>query len=190
MQDVTPNLLLDAANSLYHKTAAMIAAARSWTVHCDCGRRRHFRGAGGEVGSRRSEAPGDSAPTIRPIQGFMTKSDSVYTLTASSAAFLDKRSPAYLGSATDFLASAEMRTMVFADPVGVVRSGGSLGLGTLGPGDPIWIRFARALAPLVTPTARAVADFVAAWPIPPEKVLDVSAKYTDALWNFNRDRDA
>jgi hypothetical protein len=172
MHDVTPNLFLDAANS-YHKTAAMIAAL-------DLGLFTAIA-EGADTSVALAAKVGAAERGVRiladylTIQGFMTKSDSVYTLTASSEAFLDRRSPAYLGSATDFLASAEIRTMVFADPAGVVRSGGSLDLGTLGPDDPIWIRFARALAPLVTPTARAVADFVAAWPIPPEKVLDISA---------------
>ena len=38
--------------------------------------------------------------------GFLTKNESNYSLTADSAVFLDKRSPAYAGSARNFLASS------------------------------------------------------------------------------------
>ena len=69
--------------------------------------------------------------------------------------------------------SPEFLGMVFADPSGVVRSGRSVGLSNIGPAIR-WIKFARAMAPLVALTARAVA-IVAAWPAPPEKVLDIAA---------------
>ena len=39
------------------------------------------------------------------IMGFLTKEEDRYSLTADSAAFLDKRSPAYLGGATEFISS-------------------------------------------------------------------------------------
>ena len=37
------------------------------------------------------------------IQGFLTKQDGAYGLTPDSAVFLDKKSPAYLGSIAFFL---------------------------------------------------------------------------------------
>jgi precorrin-6B methylase 2 len=172
MQDVTPDLFLDAVNS-YHKTAAMIAALDLGLFTAIAEGANTSAALAAKVGA--AERGARILADYLTIQGFMTKLDGVYALTASSAAFLDRRSPAYLGAAPDFLAGAEFRAMVFADPAGVVRSGGSLGLGTLGPDDPIWIKFARGIAPLMTPTACAVAAVVAASPTPPEKVLDIAA---------------
>src|SRR5437016_4031165 len=42
------------------------------------------------------------------ILGFLKKTDNGYHLTADSAFFLDKDSPAYLGGAMDFLLSADL----------------------------------------------------------------------------------
>jgi precorrin-6B methylase 2 len=172
MQDLTPDLFFDAVNS-YHKTAAMIAALDLGLFTAIAEGANTSAALAAKVGA--AERGARILADYLTIQGFMTKADGVYALTPSSATFLDRRSPAYLGSAPDFLASPEFRAMVFADPAGVVRSGGSVGLGNLGPNDPIWIKFARAMAPLVTPTARAVAALVAGWPTPPNKVLDIAA---------------
>src|SRR6185312_8365568 len=40
------------------------------------------------------------------IMGFLHKEGNRYNLTADSAVFLDKRSPAYLGGATEFISSS------------------------------------------------------------------------------------
>jgi hypothetical protein len=42
------------------------------------------------------------------VAGFLAKSGDSYALTPSSQAFLDRRSPAYMGAAIEFLASPEM----------------------------------------------------------------------------------
>jgi hypothetical protein len=172
MQDLSPDLFFDAVTS-YHKTAAMIAALDLGLFTAIAEGADTAAALAGKVGV--AERGGRILADYLTIQGFMTKADGVYALTPSSATFLDRRSPAYLGSAPDFLASPEFRAMVFADPAEVVRSGGSIGLGNLGPDDPIWIKFARAMAPLVTATARAVAGLVATWPTLPVKVLDIAA---------------
>jgi precorrin-6B methylase 2 len=172
MQDLTPDLFIEAVNS-YHKTAAMIAALDLGLFTAVAEGANTPAALASNVGA--AERGARILADYLTVQGFMTKVDGVYALTPSSATFLDKRSSAYLGSAKDFLAAPEFLTMVFADPSGVVRSGGSAGLGNLKPDDPIWIKFARAMAPLITPTARAVAALVAAWPTPPAKVLDIAA---------------
>jgi SAM-dependent methyltransferase len=172
VQDLTPDLFIDAVNS-YHKTAAMMAALDLGLFTAIAEGANTSAALAAKVGA--AERGARILADYLTIQGFMTKTDGVYGLTPSSAAFLDRHSPAYLGSAMDFLASPEFRGMVFADPAGVVRSGGSVGLGNIGPDDPIWIKFARAMAPLVTPGARVVAALVAAWPTQPKKVLDIAA---------------
>jgi hypothetical protein len=125
MQDVTPDLFIDAVNS-YHKTAAMIAALDIGLFTAIAEGANTSAALAAKVGA--AERGVRILADYLTIQEFMTKSDGVYALTAASATFLDRRSPAYLGAASDFLASAEFRAMVFADPAGVVRSGGSLGL--------------------------------------------------------------
>jgi len=42
------------------------------------------------------------------VMGFLTKNDSHYGLSPDSAVFLDRRSPAYMGSAADFLDAPEL----------------------------------------------------------------------------------
>src|SRR6266498_5236896 len=58
------------------------------------------------------------------IIGFLTKQGSKYSLTADSAMFLDKSSPAYMGTVIEFMLSP-MLTDNFKDLTGVVRKGGS-----------------------------------------------------------------
>src|SRR5471030_1408963 len=60
------------------------------------------------------------------IAGFLTKSGSEYGLTAESALFLDRTSPAYVGSAVEFVASPTLIELFLADPAEVVRRGGTL----------------------------------------------------------------
>jgi hypothetical protein len=135
MPDSTPDLFFDAVNS-YHKTAAMMAAIDLGLFTAIAEGADTPAALAAKVGA--TERGARILADCLTIQGFLTKAEGVYALTPSSATFLDERSPAYLGSAKDFLASPEFLAMVFADPAAVVRSGGSLGLGNIGPDNPIW----------------------------------------------------
>ena len=108
--------------------------------------------------------------------GFLTKQDGRYALTPDSAAFLDRRSPSCVAAAADFVYAAEIRE-AFADVAAAVRRGGTVlpGAGTVAPEHPVWVRFARAMAPLMRVAARAVAEMVEADPARPLRVLDVAA---------------
>src|SRR6201988_1719851 len=77
----------------------------------------------------------------------LTKQADRYALTLYSSVFLDKRSPAYLGAATEFLCSP-MLTEGFKHMTEAVRIGGTAikGEGTIGPENPIWVNFARGMA--------------------------------------------
>src|SRR5258705_11459811 len=55
------------------------------------------------------------------IMGFLTKAGEKYNLTADSAAFLDRKSPAYIGGAVEFLSSPHLRER-FEDLSGPVRA--------------------------------------------------------------------
>ncbi|MDP9170201.1 MAG: methyltransferase type 12, partial [Acidobacteriota bacterium] len=59
------------------------------------------------------------------IQGFLTKQDGAYGLTPDSAVFLDKRSPAYMGTIAFFLVHP-VHVANYMDVTGAVRKGGAV----------------------------------------------------------------
>jgi len=107
------------------------------------------------------------------VLGFLTKSDDRYSLTTESAVFLDKRSQAYLGSAKNFLASPLMKEGV-KDLATVVRSGRPLHDHPFSAADhPIWVEFARSMAPLLYLPAQLTAELIDNQS--QMKVLDIAA---------------
>src|SRR5690349_24729798 len=72
----------------------------------------------------------------------LTKQGDQYALTLDSSVFLDKRSPAYIGAATDFLCS-DMLLEGFKRMTEAVRKGGTAvdDAGTIGPEHPVWVKF-------------------------------------------------
>lgn len=109
------------------------------------------------------------------VNGHLVKKGGAYRLTSSSAAFLDRKSPAYLGSVVEFLASRVVIGRYLDDPVSFVRNGGSLGLSSIAPEDESWVTFAKAMVPFMAPVAQGVATAVAAFPRPPRRILDIAA---------------
>ena len=113
------------------------------------------------------------------ILGFLTKdtAQQQYGLTPDSTVFLDRRSHAYLGGVTEFLL-APMLTDAFQDLAAVVRKGGTIlpEGGSVAPEHPAWVRFARAMMPMMLPAAQHIVQLVgAAAPDRPIKVLDIAA---------------
>jgi SAM-dependent methyltransferase len=108
------------------------------------------------------------------VNGFLTKTGDRYRLTPSSRVFLDRRSPAYMGAAIDFIAAPEMLKLFYDDPAGCVRNGGSIGLANISADNPVWIKFARGMGSFTGGIARALAAELADWPAP-RKVLDIAA---------------
>jgi hypothetical protein len=92
------------------------------------------------------------------VLGLLAKSGSDYSLTDNTAFFLSKDSPAYLGSCVEFLmVPTQMRG--FNDLTNAVRQGGTTvtGDGSVDPESPMWVTFARAMAPLMFPAAEGIA---------------------------------
>jgi 2-polyprenyl-3-methyl-5-hydroxy-6-metoxy-1,4-benzoquinol methylase len=110
------------------------------------------------------------------IIGFLSKAGTNYSLTQDSAVFLDKRSPAYLGGAIEFI-STDKLTGNFKNFAEVVRKGGSLDPegGTVSPDNPIWVKFARAMAPMIAIPAQLLAKLVDPGADGKLKVLDIAA---------------
>ena len=110
------------------------------------------------------------------IMGFLTKSGDQYQLTADSAFFLDKQSPAYIGGATEFLLSP-MLTAGFESLTEAVRKGGTAvsDEGTVSPDNPIWVKFARGMAAMMMMPSQQIAKLVDPQADKPLKVLDIAA---------------
>jgi ubiquinone/menaquinone biosynthesis C-methylase UbiE len=107
--------------------------------------------------------------------GLLVKSDATYRLTPESAAFLSQRSPAYLGTTARFLLRPELKQN-FEVLTEAIRRGGvaPAGENTVADDNPIWVEFARSMAPMMVPAAQAIAEMVAGTPAP-MKVLDIAA---------------
>jgi len=110
------------------------------------------------------------------IMGFLNKEGNRYSLTQDSAIFLDKRSPAYLGGMTEFISTPEL-TDAFKDFAGIVRKGGTTMSedGTVSPENPIWVKFARAMAPMMAMPAQSLAKLIDPKADGKLKVLDMAA---------------
>jgi len=110
------------------------------------------------------------------VIGFLTKDGSRYSLTPDSAMFLDRRSPACVASAAKFLTSA-LLTEGFKDVAAAVRKGGTVisEEGTLAPEHPIWVEFARHMAPMMSLAAELIAKLVGATEGRRWRILDIAA---------------
>ena len=109
------------------------------------------------------------------IIGLLGKSGESYELTPESAMFLNRRSPAYLGTTANFLTIPELVNN-FTDLTNTVRRGGVAEKGnTVAEENPIWIEFARAMVPMAMPSAFAIADLLSIASAEPVQVLDIAA---------------
>jgi ubiquinone/menaquinone biosynthesis C-methylase UbiE len=110
------------------------------------------------------------------VTGLLTKDADGYGLTRDSAVFLDRRSPAYMGGSLEFLLAPKL-TANFEDLAGVVRKGGTLASegGTVSVENPLWVKFARAMAPMAAMPAEAIAHIVLDGRQGRMKVLDIAA---------------
>lgn len=110
------------------------------------------------------------------IIGFLAKAGEQYALTPDAAFFLDRNKPSYLGGAIEFLLAPEL-TGAFDELSEAVRKGGTVVSedGTMSPENPIWVRFARAMAPMMMMPAQAIAQLVPVVADRPVKVLDIAA---------------
>jgi ubiquinone/menaquinone biosynthesis C-methylase UbiE len=172
MTDSWDNPAYEAALA-YQRTAALTAAVKLDVFT--------LIGAGTATSEILSEKTGTSIRGMRilcdflAVMGLLNKDDQTYRVTPTGRRYLDISSPAWLGSSIDFFAAPEMLSLVLDDPVSYVRRGGSNGLANLSPDNPIWIRFAKAMMPIASVTAKRTAAYFASLAEPPSMVLDVAA---------------
>ena len=110
------------------------------------------------------------------IHGFLTKTEDRYALTQESAIFLNRHSPAYMGTLADFLASEGNKKNFDALTSSVRKGGTAVAQGdNTKPNDELWVSFARTMAPLTTVSAGFIADLAGAKEGKACKVLDIAA---------------
>lgn len=110
------------------------------------------------------------------VMGLLNKDGHSYRLTLDSSVFLDANSPAYLGGTLEFLLSPEL-TAGFKNLAEAVRKGGTAlpDEGTVTEENPIWVKFARAMVPMMAIPSQLVAKLVDEKADRKLKVLDIAA---------------
>jgi ubiquinone/menaquinone biosynthesis C-methylase UbiE len=109
------------------------------------------------------------------VIGLLTKTADRYKLTPDTNVFLNRKSPGYMGGAVEFLLSPTQMEP-FRDVEASVRSGGAAaGEGLIAPDHPIWVNFARAMAPMMAFPAELLADLLAVETGAKIRVLDIAA---------------
>jgi len=110
------------------------------------------------------------------IVGLLSKVDSRYSLSRDAAVFLDRRSAAYMGSIAQFLAKDDT-VEIFMDLAATVRDPAAslAGRTAMEPENPMWVEFARSMAPLMAMPAQAITQILGAASGENWKVLDIAA---------------
>jgi ubiquinone/menaquinone biosynthesis C-methylase UbiE len=111
------------------------------------------------------------------VHGFLTKQSQKYALTEDSATFLDRRSPACVGSMAGFL-TLPQTINAYHDLANTIRTGRPAmaeGQGSISAENPIWVEFAHSMAALVTPLAEELGRNLNTGAGKKWKVLDIAA---------------
>jgi ubiquinone/menaquinone biosynthesis C-methylase UbiE len=108
------------------------------------------------------------------IHGLLTKNGTQYGLAPDTAVFLNKKSPAYIGGATEFLLNPHLREAFGKLTEAVRRGGTAMGEGSTVAENPDWVTFARAMMPISRmPAQMLAAELRKGGAV--EKVLDIAA---------------
>ncbi|HTK28870.1 MAG TPA: methyltransferase [Vicinamibacterales bacterium] len=110
------------------------------------------------------------------INTLLTKSGDRYALGPVAAAFLSKKSPAYLGTICEFLTTPAVMAN-FDRLTDTVRRGtvAPEGNTVAGHEQEHWVTFARAMAPMMMPAAMGIADALDIGAAGSVKILDIAA---------------
>jgi SAM-dependent methyltransferase len=109
-------------------------------------------------------------------RGFLSKNGDAYALAPDAAMFLDRRSPAYLGSAIEFLATPGMLELT-SHATEAVRDGTIGNAGSMAPEFDVWPIFARAMASFMALPAMLAAQLAVMDANAETKILDISASH-------------
>ena len=108
--------------------------------------------------------------------GVIEKDGHTYRHSATSATFLDPRSPASMASIVGLLGHPDI-IRPWEQLSEIVRSGRTVlpGEGTVEPENPVWVEFAKSMVPMVAPAISPLATAVLAHRTGPIRVLDIAA---------------
>jgi len=172
MNKISNNPVYDISLS-YHKTAALTAAIKL-DIFTTIGNRRLSA-------EQISDVTGASSRGVRIlcdflcVIGLLEKNTNLYNLSMDAKRFLDRASPHCLADIIDFLVAPEIVSMIMNDPPSYVITGGSSGLTSISPDNPVWVRFAQAMVPFVSVTAKRTAAYIASRSMHPREVLDIGS---------------
>ena len=110
------------------------------------------------------------------VLGFLTKQGERYALSQESSIFLNRRSPAYLGSISKFLTNNHI-VETFNKLTDAVKKGGTVAAqgNNQQPNDEMWVTFAYSMAPITIPAATFIAQLTAMPQAKSCEVLDIAA---------------
>lgn len=168
-----PNFILQVLNS-YQRTTALRAAIRL-DLFTAIGE-GHDAPAAAAAHCKATERGIRILCDYLTIVGLLAKQDKRYSLSPDAAVFLDRRSPAYIGTISDFLVRAETLE-IFMDLADTIRDPEKSleGRTATEPENPMWVAFARAMAPLMVYPAQGIAEMIGAGNGENWKVLDIAA---------------
>ena len=108
-------------------------------------------------------------------EGFLTKNDATYALSAEAARFLVQDSPSYMGSVHAFLHGDTLQD-AFRNLTTALRLGRTAlqDAGTMNPEHPAWLDFARGMVPVIRSQSQQLCARVAQRGINPRSVLDIA----------------
>lgn len=169
----SPELFFAAMNG-FHDTAVLLAAL-------DIELFSAFRGESLSAGEL-AERCGAALRGVRiladylTVAGFLTKEGDRYKPTVDTATFLDTASSAYIGGAAEFLTTPRLVEGINRLPEAVRKGATALDAdGSMKPEDPMWVTFARAMAPTIMMPAKLTAAALALDDRKPARVLDIAA---------------
>ncbi|HTE19230.1 MAG TPA: class I SAM-dependent methyltransferase [Armatimonadota bacterium] len=172
-QSPSPMLLFETLNA-YQRTAAMKAAIELelFTAVAEGAETAPEIAAGCAASERGTRILCDYLVII----GFLTKNGDRYGLTPDAAVFLDRRSPAYMGGAIEFLLSPSI-VAGFQELTAAVRKGGTAipSEGTVAAEHPVWVQFDRAMMPMMAMPAQQIVDLAPCRADRKVSVLDIAA---------------
>lgn len=171
----SPALIFETLNG-YQRTAALKTAINLnlFSLIAEGADTPATLGEAAGISERGARVLGDAMAAL----GLLEIAEGRFRLSPDAAAFLNRQSPAYLGSIADFMVSP-VTLEAFAKLPEAVRTGTTALADdpTMQPNSPVWVNFARNMAPMQRFTSQALAALLAPKPAGACKVLDVAASH-------------
>lgn len=167
----TPLAFFEAANA-FHKSAALRAAIELDVFTAVAGGATTAEALAGKC--QASERGMRILCDFLTVEGFLEKAGNEYSLPQESALFLNRDSPAFVGSIIFFLTHPAQLER-FRDITGAVRRGGTADATEIETDHPMWVEFARSMGAMMFMPSHEIADLLGAGKGEPWKVLDVAA---------------